>query len=264
MPSEFTGSPRILKGALAVYESQDAGTEPSLIMFQFNPDQMRRTLARRSAPPEPGNSGAARQDVMRVPGPPVESISLTITLDATDQLVAPDENPSVAENGLHPVLAKLEMLLYPPSLQVQELENLLEQGEVQISPQDLPMVLLVWGECRVVPVQLTNFTVTCSPMSNCSRRASAVTPLWPTRDKKKIWQQSTSRGADRTAREGFCPSERRGTGRCFSKAAAMRKSRHEPSWMPEGSKPATKVSALSPRHRRVLATWSVGESASTI
>jgi hypothetical protein len=160
MPSEFTGSPRILKGALAVYESQDAGTEPSLIMFQFNPDQMRRTLARRSAPPEPGNSGAARQDVMRVPGPPVESISLTITLDATDQLVAPDENPSVAENGLHPVLAKLEMLLYPPSLQVQELENLLEQGEVQISPQDLPMVLLVWGESRVVPVQLTNFTVT--------------------------------------------------------------------------------------------------------
>jgi hypothetical protein len=160
MASEYPGRPKLFKGALAVYESHTPGTEPELLFFQYNPDSVRRTLARRTPPSEPGSAGGAREDVLRAAGPPVESINLTVFLDATDQLAEPDDNDTVVEHGLHPALAALEMLLYAPALRVQENEQLAEEGEVQVSPEELPLVLLVWGRSRVVPVQVTNFSVT--------------------------------------------------------------------------------------------------------
>ena len=160
MASEFPGRPKLLKGALAVYGSHTPGTQPQLILFQYNPDQVRRTLARRAAPQEPGGSGGAKEDVLRAPGPPVESINLTMALDATDHLAEPDAHQDTVEHGLYPALAALEMMLYPPAARVQENEQLAGEGEVQVSPEELPLVLLVWGRSRVVPVMLTNFSVT--------------------------------------------------------------------------------------------------------
>jgi hypothetical protein len=160
MADEFPGRPKILKGALAVYTSHTPGTEPQILLFQYNPDSVRRTLARRAPPADAGNQGGAKEDVLRAPGPPVETLTLTVALDATDQLAEPDTFPEVVEHGLHHALAALEMLLYPPSFRVQENQQLAEQGEVQVSPEELPLVLLVWGRSRVVPVQVTSFSVT--------------------------------------------------------------------------------------------------------
>ena len=53
MPSDFPRSPKFLKGALAVYESQLMGFVPNVIVFQYNPEQLSRTLAHRPTPPEP-------------------------------------------------------------------------------------------------------------------------------------------------------------------------------------------------------------------
>jgi hypothetical protein len=161
MPSDFPRSPRLLKGALVVYKSQAPGTQPEATLpFQYNPETLSRTLANRSNMEEASNIGAAREDAMRVIGPPVETINLTVTLDATDQLEQPDRNPIVAKHGLHPTLAMLELLLYPATTMVEEIDRLAAQGEVQLKPADLPLVLLVWGESRVVPVMLTEFSVT--------------------------------------------------------------------------------------------------------
>jgi hypothetical protein len=160
MPSEFPRSPKLLKGALVVYESQTPGPPPRVIAFQYNPEQLTRSLASRAAPREPSNVGGAREDVLRVLGPPVETLNLSVELDAADQLEEPGRNRAVVENGLHPVLATLELLLYPPTARVQEIERLAQQGEVQICPADLPLTLLVWGKSRVVPVLLTSFSVT--------------------------------------------------------------------------------------------------------
>lgn len=164
MPTEtqsgFPRSPRLLKGGLAMYDSQDVGAQPNrLIVFQYNPDQLRRTLATRAPPSEPSNAGGAREDVMRVMGPPVETINLTVELDAADQLALPDQNETTVEHGLHPTLATLEMLLYPPASRAEEIERMAERGEVQMSPANLPLTLLVWGQSRVVPVLLTSFSV---------------------------------------------------------------------------------------------------------
>ncbi len=160
MPSEFPRSPQLLKGALAVYDSDAAGTQPVVIVFQYNPAELSRDLSLRAPPRDPGNVGNAREDVRRVLGPPLETISLSVELDAADQLEDPDGNKLVAENGLHPALAALEMLLYPPGVRVQEIEQQAAGGEVQLSPTDVPLVLLVLGKSRVAPVFLTKFSIT--------------------------------------------------------------------------------------------------------
>ncbi|MFO0952899.1 MAG: hypothetical protein U0835_17465 [Isosphaeraceae bacterium] len=161
MPSSFPRRPKMLKGALAVYEQQTPGTQPKLVIFQYNPEQIRRTLATRTPPADHGgNSGAAKEEALRAVGPPVETINIAVELDAADQLEQPSQNQPVVENGLYPALATLELLLYPSSIRAEQMEQLARQGEVQLSPADLPLVLLVWGKSRVVPVQLTNFSVT--------------------------------------------------------------------------------------------------------
>ena len=157
----FPRAPRALNGALAVYPDPTPGAQPSrIIAFQYNPDTMRRTLAARSEESPAPSSAAARESVLHVPGPPVETISLSVELDAADQLEKPDAHAAIAEHGLHPALATLEMLLYPNSAAVRDLEELAARGEVQVAPNEVPLVLLVWGRSRVVPVKVTGYSVT--------------------------------------------------------------------------------------------------------
>ncbi len=154
--------PNLQKGALAVYPTHTPGSQPSnLIVFQFNPEAMKRTLAHRAAPAPTGggSTGAAKEDVLRVAGPPLETINITVDMHASDQLEDPDANANVAEHGLHPALATLELLMYPPTLAATSIEQQAASGQVQVSPADLPLVLLIWGRSRVVPVKLTSFAI---------------------------------------------------------------------------------------------------------
>src|SRR5271165_6748461 len=160
MGSEFPRSPRLLKGGLVVFQSQTPGPPPRIVVFQYNPEQMTRSLALRAAPRDASNVGAAREDVLRVLGPPVETMTLSIELDAADQLAEPETNPNTLQYGLHPALATLELLLYPPISEFELSLSLANSGTVQITPADLPLVLLVWGASRVVPVMLTTFSIT--------------------------------------------------------------------------------------------------------
>lgn len=161
MPQGFSGSPKILKGALAVYASQNKnGPPPKVIMFQYNPEQVRRTLAARTQPPEKGNQGQAKEEAYRVFGPPVETITMTIALNAADQLELPDSNKATVDHGLHPLLATLELLLYPSSDTVQQQKQQASQGKAQVAAGNMPLTLLVWGKSRVVPVIITNYSIT--------------------------------------------------------------------------------------------------------
>ncbi len=163
MPSQSPLRPNLQKGALAVYPTHTPGSQPTaLIVFQFNPESMKRTLAHRAAPaPTEGKSGAAKEDVLRVAGPPLETISITVDMHAADQLDEPDneKNNAVAQHGLHPALARLELLMYPPTLNAKKIEEQAAKGKVQVSPADVPLVLLIWGKSRVVPVKLTSFAI---------------------------------------------------------------------------------------------------------
>lgn len=160
MPSDFPRSPKMLKGALVAYASQFVGPLPNVIVFQYNPAQLSRSLQPRAQAPEAGNVGAAREDVQRVQGPPVETINLTVELDAADQLEQPDKHPHVVALGLQPALAALETLLHPPSDLLLMQRILAQAGAAQVCLPDVPLVLFVWGPARVLPVRLTSFSVT--------------------------------------------------------------------------------------------------------
>jgi len=160
MPSDFPRSPKLLKGALVEYQSQFLGPIPNVIVFQYNPDQLSRTLAHRTDRPVSSNVGGAREDVLQVLGPPVETITLTVELDAADQLAEPAQHPQIVQHGLHPALAALELLLYPKSSQVMFNRTLASAGKAEITREDVPLVLFIWGRARVLPVRLTNFSIT--------------------------------------------------------------------------------------------------------
>lgn len=162
MPSGFPRSPKFLKGALVAYESQFLGAIPNVIVFQYNPEQLSRSLSLRtpSAPEGGRNAGQARAETFRVEGPPVESITLTVVLNAADQLEGPALHPLAVAKGLHPALSALELLLYPPSTQFLLNETLSSAGSAQIEAQDIPLVLFIWGPSRVLPARINSFSVT--------------------------------------------------------------------------------------------------------
>jgi hypothetical protein len=155
MPSEFPRSPRLLKGALVVFEAV-VPVPTNLIVFQYNPD----TITRSFTPLGGGGAGAQQSrggDTAPVL-PPVEGFQLTVELDAADQLE--QSNPLALGVGLHPTLAALELLLSPPSASLILNKVLSLAGSALISPARAPLVLLVWGPVRVVPVRVISVGVT--------------------------------------------------------------------------------------------------------
>jgi hypothetical protein len=158
MPSHFPRSPKLMKGALVVYEAQTPGPPPKIIVFQYNPEQLQRKLENRAAKAKPGAN--AKEDVLRVEGPPKETISVTVVLNAADQLAEPQQNKAVTDWGLLPALSTLEMLLYPSTFRVLENDALSQAGAVKVKPAELPLTLLVWGKSRAVPVQIDSFSIT--------------------------------------------------------------------------------------------------------
>ncbi len=159
--SEFPGRPRVLKGALMVFDDQTPKAQPSRqIVFQYNPETLRRTFALRSPTRDAGQSGAARESVLSVAGPPVETITLTVELDAGDQLASPTHRDQVKTSGLYGSLAALELLLYPSTERVRFIADQAEKGVVDVHPADTPLVLLAWGKSRVAPVQLISLSIT--------------------------------------------------------------------------------------------------------
>src|SRR6185295_4828892 len=152
--SAFPGSPRVVKGGIVLIDP-DIGTVMKVIPLQYNPDSMSRTLQIRGA----GEAGD-RTEALRLTGPPVETIKVEVEFDATDQLEFPEQNPVIAENGLHAQLAVLETIVYPASAQIQSSDALARSGTLEIVPAQAPLTLFVWSKNRVLPVRLTEFSIT--------------------------------------------------------------------------------------------------------
>jgi len=62
--------------------------------------------------------------------------------------------------GIHPQLATLEMLVHPSSSQLRANQRLAALGTLEITPIEAPLTLFVWGSNRVMPVRLTELSIT--------------------------------------------------------------------------------------------------------
>jgi len=152
--TSFPGSPRVLKGAIVLLDPVTFTLLPNgVIALQYNPDSLTRTLKVKGA-----TEGGDRSEAMRLTGPPVETIKLDAEIDATDQLEIVDE--TALQYGIFPQLAALETLIYPPSATLQGNFTLAQQGTMEIVPMLAPMSLFAWSASRVVPVRITDFSIT--------------------------------------------------------------------------------------------------------
>jgi hypothetical protein len=149
--SDFPRSPRVRKGGLAAYRLPSL--LPTIIVFQYNPDEVSRTLKLRSG------QGGARGESQRTSGPPDESLNFTVEIDAADQLEFPAQNGQTVALGLHPVLAALEELLYPSFPLVVANEAMAQAGMAFITAEQAPLTLLIWGRHRVLPVRLESLSI---------------------------------------------------------------------------------------------------------
>lgn len=147
----LTNSPKILKGALVGLDL--LAPIPNVVVFQYNPESLSRTLKARGAA-----GGGAKAEAMRLSGAPEEDIKLDVEIDATDRLEKSE--PAAVGMGIYPQLSALETLLYPPSAVVIANTALMATGTIEVVPPVGPFTLFIWGPNRVLPVRITEFSVT--------------------------------------------------------------------------------------------------------
>lgn len=150
--SGFTGSPKLLKGGIVLIDPS-SGQVRRIISLQYNPDSLTRSFQIQAG------EGGERSQPMRLKGPAVESYKLDAELDATDQLEFPDKNRPAVEHGVQPQLAALELMIHPTSAQLTSNDNLQSSGTLEIIPMETPLVLFVWSKTRVVPVRITELSI---------------------------------------------------------------------------------------------------------
>ncbi|MCA8951973.1 MAG: hypothetical protein KDE27_20860 [Planctomycetes bacterium] len=146
----FSRSPRVQKGAIVGVDI--ANPLASIIVFQYNPETLSRSLTAQGA-----GEGAAEGEMLRLAGPPREQITLAIEIDATDQLETGDAQAGTI--GIHGQLAALEMLIYPKSALVIANEILKAAGVMEVIPPAAPLTLFIWGIKRVLPVRISSFSI---------------------------------------------------------------------------------------------------------
>src|ERR1044071_1190056 len=152
--STFPGSPRLVKGGIVVFDAETSAVV-RVIPLQYNPDSLSRSFQIKGV-----SEAGDRSDALRLTGPPVETLKIEAEIDATDQLEFPDQNRTTVEVGIHPQLAALETLVYPTSGQIQANDRLAHLCTIDIAPAEAPMTLFVWSKNRIIPVRLTELSVT--------------------------------------------------------------------------------------------------------
>ena len=153
--STFPGSPRILKGGIVLIDAASSAVL-RVIALQYNPDSLTRSLQVQAVSADGGD----RSEVLRLKGPPVETLKLEVEIDATDQLEFPEQNGGVAQSGIFAQLAALETMVYPGSGQLRANDMLAQIGTLEIVPMETPLALFVWSKSRILPVRVTEFGIT--------------------------------------------------------------------------------------------------------
>jgi len=148
-----TRSPSLIRGGLVQLDSQ-SGQVKNVITLQYNPDTLSRSLQIKGV----GGDGAEFSEAMRLKGPPVETIKLEAEIDAADKLETGDA--TAQQLGLHAQLAQFETLVYPTTGRLRSNNSEASSGSLEIITSNKDLLLFVWSRTRIVPVRITEFSVT--------------------------------------------------------------------------------------------------------
>ncbi|NOR40872.1 MAG: hypothetical protein GQ537_06665 [Gammaproteobacteria bacterium] len=153
--TSFPNSPKLIKGGIVLVDPILAMVQ-RIVTLQYNPETLTRSFQIQGA----GGEGGDRSEALRLTGPSIETIKLDVEIDATDQLEFPDDNPDTVEYGIHPQLAALETLIHPSSTQLISNNILSHIGTVEILPMETSLSLFIWSKNRILPVRITEFSIT--------------------------------------------------------------------------------------------------------
>lgn len=150
MTITYADIPKPISAGLIVLDPL-RGTPLRVIPMQFNPDSLQRSLAPLATQ---ADGQGDRSEALRLIGPAVQTWKVEVELDSTDRFDVP------APDGIRPQLALLELLVEPSSFRLIANQAALAAGTLEIAPVESPLTVFVWGAARVVPVRLTELTVT--------------------------------------------------------------------------------------------------------
>ncbi len=159
--------PFLMRGAMIEYGSDFLGPLPNVVIFQFNPESLTRTI---QVPQRP--SGAAARETTQAGDPTIEKITLKAQFSAADGMGT--GNILARTMGVGPRLAALEKMVNPAS----KLSGLIGAaidavGDAvgvggsacdeprQVVPREkYPRILFIWGPFRVLPVVIESMSIT--------------------------------------------------------------------------------------------------------
>lgn len=153
-------SPKFQKGALVQIVPSLVDVEYRIIPFQYNPEKLSHTLTPWN-PFEVDQTQRGAQAPNVQPFDPKESFTLTLEIDATDDLE--EDDPAAVESGIAGRLAALKMLTLPSEGGNEELVRRAAAAAGKAAERatrpTVPVLLFVWGPGRILPVRITSFSV---------------------------------------------------------------------------------------------------------
>ena len=154
----------LLRGALIEYGTDLIGPIPNVVIFQFNPESLSRTL---QIPARP--TGATQRETTQAGDKTFEKITLKAHFSAANML---DEGKVLAELfGIGPQLAALEKMVLPSSkiagligAAIDAIGDALGGGGNDAPAQPIPRekyprILFIWGLTRVLPVTIDAMSI---------------------------------------------------------------------------------------------------------
>jgi hypothetical protein len=155
----------LLRGALIEYGTSLIGPIPNVVIFQYNPETLTRTM---QVPQRP--SGPNARESTQAGEKPVEKISFKAQFSAADELA---DNKILARTfGVGPRLSALEKMVNPSSILSGLIGEALDKigdalglgGGAQdpsqpIPREKFPRILFIWGLTRVLPVTIDSMRI---------------------------------------------------------------------------------------------------------
>lgn len=145
--------PQVTRSGIVLVDTESGRVE-RVVVLQLNPDSLKRSLQIQGAGPDAGD----RLAVFRLKGAPIETITFEAEIDAADQLG--DRQELATRYGIQPHLAALETCVYPRLAAVRSGAAMASAGTVEILGPPAPMTLFVWGTRRILPVRITELSIT--------------------------------------------------------------------------------------------------------
>ena len=158
----------LVRGALIEYGTDFLGPIPNVVIFQFNPESLSRTI---QIPGDRASGNKESKESSQVGSFPIEKISLTAHFSAADQLN--EDNKLARMFGVGHQLAGLEKMVYPSGglissaigSTIDAIADAIggaedESPSTPIPRQKYPRILFIWGSTRILPVIIESMSIT--------------------------------------------------------------------------------------------------------